>query len=498
MNVVLSFVGNRDPYHEDAEELGPVLSLLQERTFERVYLFCTGPDYFERAKSVEQIALDVGIRAKFQFINLDLTSVIDYEEIYRKMKDSVDTVLSHLGRQPVAASILLDPGTPQMQTCWFLLAKSGYIEAELLQGIPARFAGGSYKIRTVKLDGAALPSVHLRNDEQPLSDKVWFTARNDPKIVGESSCFRDALERARQAAKYKISVLIVGETGTGKEVIARMVHDLSERRDHPFLPINCASISATLAESELFGCKKGAFTGADRDRLGQFRAAEGGTIFLDEIGDLPLEIQPKLLRVLENGSMMPVGYDGEVRVDVRVLAATNRKLEELVEEGFFRRDLYERLNQMTILIPSLIDRKEDIPLLALEFTNQWNRTYHESKGLSEETLKYFVRYPWPGNVRGLQNAVTSMCAVGRSSEIGPELMPPAMLQYFHGGSKEGELSISISEDGVNLKALLNQIEKSYYEEALKRAEGNREKAAGLLGLNGAAFRKALRERFDIS
>ena len=499
MDICFSFVGNRDPYVEGPDELGPVMSLLQERSYTRVYLFCTGHEYFERAKTVEQLAREGDIDTQFKFINLDLESVIDYEEIYGKMKESIDTVLSHIGDQPVRLSILLDPGTPQMQTCWFLLAKSGYVEASLLQGIPARFAGGAYKVREVRLDsGSILPAVTLKSEEKPLSEKVWFTARNAPKIVGDSARFRDALERARQAAKYDISVLILGETGSGKEVIARIIHDLSDRRDQPFLPINCASITATLAESELFGCRKGAFTGADRDRLGQFRAAEGGTVMLDEIGDLPMEIQPKLLRVLESGLVLPVGHDIEVQVNVRILAATNRKLEELVEEGTFRRDLYERLNQMTILIPSLSERKEDIPLLVREFTGQWNRAYHEEKGLSEDTISYFMRYPWPGNVRGLQNAVTSMCAVGRSSNIGPELMPPELLEYFHGSHQEGDFTISIPDDGMNLKALLSQIEKRYYEEALERAEGNREQAAGLLGLNGAAFRKALRERFNIS
>ena len=456
MDICFSFVGNRDPYREGGEEQGPLLSLLMERSFNRMYLFCTGPDYFERAKTVE-----------------------------------------HIGNQPVTLSILLDPGTPQMQTCWFLLAKSGYIEASLLQGIPARFAGGAYKVREVQLDSPSLPAVKLTEDEQPLTERVWFTARNAPRIVGDSPAFEDALERARQAAKYDISVLILGETGSGKEVIARVIHDMSNRRDQPFLPINCASITASIAESELFGNKKGAFTGADRDRLGQFRAAEGGTVLLDEIGDLPVEIQPKLLRVLENGSMLPVGYDNEITVNVRILAATNRKLSGLVEAGTFRRDLYERLNQMTILIPSLSERKEDIPLLVREFTAQWNRTYHEEKGLSEETMEYFLRYPWPGNVRELQNAVTMMCAVGRSPAIGPELMPPALLEYFQRNKREGDFTISIPQEGMNLKALLDQIEKRYYEQALERTAGNREQAAGLLGINGAAFRKALRERFDI-
>ena len=152
---------------------------------------------------------------------------------------------------------------------------------------------------------------------------------------------------------------------------------------------------------------------------------------------------------------------------------------------------------MTVTVPPLSERKEDIPILAREFVEQWNQTYRENKGLSEETLKLFMQYPWPGNVRGLQNAVTSMCAVGRSSEIGPELIPPQMIEYFRGPAANGEVPVSIPDEGMNLKALLHQVEKQYYEEALKLAGENREKAAGLLGLNGAAFRKALRERFGI-
>ncbi len=195
--------------------------------------------------------------------------------------------------------------------------------------------------------------------------------------------------------------------------------------------------------------------------------------------------------------MLPVGFDSEVQVDVRILAATNRRLEQLVDDGLFRRDLYERLNQMTIHIPSLSERKEDIPHLVKEFIAQWNRMYNEEKGLSEETISYFMRYSWPGNVRGLQNAVTAMCAIGRSAEIGPELMPPALQDYFHGTAAGGDTPASIPDEGMNLRGFLHQVEQKYYEEALELAGGNKEKAAGLLGINGAAFRKALRERFDI-
>ena len=496
-NILFTFVGNRDPYVEGSEEPGPVLSLLENTEFSRVYLFCTAPRYIERAKSVEEIFRQSGIYTQFKFINLDLDSPVDYQEIYNKLKASVDTIMTAVSHEKPTISVLLDPGTPQMQTVWFLLVQGDYLNAKLLQGIPPKFAGGAYMVREVIIKEGALPEIRVSDKGSGERGGTWYVPDSERKIIGDSPVFKEAMDKALKFAGYDVSVLLQGETGCGKGLFARLIHDRSKRKTQPFIPVNCASISEQLAESELFGHKKGAFTGAESDRLGQFRAADGGTVFLDEIGDLPLTLQPKLLRVLEEKKFFPIGSDKEVEVDVRIIAATNKNLEKLVEMGEFRRDLYERLNQVTVNIPPLRERKEDIPALIDNFVEIWNSKYKERKGLSPETIQYLIEYPWPGNVRELSNTITTLCASGISASIGPELLPQKILAHFYSPKSLTGMEISIPQDGFNLKAMMYQIEKSYYEKALEKAGGNKEKAAKLLGLNSPAFRKALRERFEI-
>jgi DNA-binding NtrC family response regulator len=526
--VLFSFVGNRDPYVErgagfggaelDGQELGPVLSLLNARSFERVVLFCNGSDYVERARSVQEIVRDIGPGVKFNFVDIELASPIDYQEIFGELKGAIDQFMPSIEHLPYKLSVLLDPGTPPMQTCWFLLVTSGYLPAELLQGVPARYAGGSYKVRTVELADGSFPHVFIAKEDNedvrrrpspgapartaaPAAEDTapgdqWIKS-SETKVIGTAPPFRELMGTVRRIAQYDVSVVIRGETGTGKEVVARLLHEASPRREGPFVAVNCASVAASLAESELFGHKKGAFTGANADRLGQFRAADGGTLFLDEFGDLPTEIQPKLLRALEDHIVSPVGSDATQTVDVRVLAATNQDIDSLIHEGAFRRDLYERLNQIHVELPRLRERVEDIPLLVRQFVEEWNERYHEGKGMSEETMAYLTEYPWPGNVRELQNTVTSLCAMGRSDSIGPNLLPQKILRHFSEGREIAPVSVDIPEEGMDLRAVLSQLEREFYERALDMTDGNAERAAPLLGLKAPAFRKAMRERFNM-
>ncbi|TVR07063.1 MAG: sigma-54-dependent Fis family transcriptional regulator [Spirochaetaceae bacterium] len=514
LRVLLSFVGLRDPFPEGSEEHGPLLSLLETVPFDRVVLFCTGSRFLERARSVQEIVTARDEAVTFSFVNLELESVVDYEEIYLALRNATGRLLESIAHQSPEISVLLDPGTPQMQTSWFLLVRSGQLDAALLQGVPPRFAAGVYKVKEVKLTETALPEVRISGSRQEAASAApapkqpavpagnrgepWINRRG-PLIVGDAPVFVQMIDATQRVARYDVSVLIRGETGSGKGIIARLIHQQSGRADGPFLSLNCSAISASLAESELFGHAKGAFTGATTDRLGQFRAAEGGTVFLDEIGDLPMDLQPKLLRVLEEKVVTPVGEDRVFPVDVRIIAATNRDLEAMIENGGFRRDLYERLNQTTIELPPLRERTEDIPALTEKFLADWNSRYHESKSLSAEVVEQFRAYPWPGNVRELENAVIAMCAASRGDIATTAVLPAALAAYArsHGSGSGGDTSrrIEIPADGLNIRVMLAEIERAYYENALQRTGGNAERAAALLGISGHAFRKAMRERF---
>ena len=286
----------------------------------------------------------------------------------------------------------------------------------------------------------------------------WIVNESGSRIIGESPAFKKTLEKTARLASYDgVSVLLRGETGSGKGIVARLLHEKSRRRNNPFLPINCSAVAASIAESEFFGHVRGAFTGAERERIGQFRAADGGTVFLDEIGDLPLDIQPKLLRVLEDRTLIPVGSDKEIKVDVRVIAATNRDLEGLIQEGLFRRDLYERIANVTISVPPLRERPEDVPLLVHEFLLEWNRRYGEEKSLSPDTMEYLRTYSWPGNIRELHNVVLGLCSTGLGPVIGPEFLPGSLIAHDGADAVCGDIPVSVPESGMNLRALLYRV-----------------------------------------
>jgi DNA-binding NtrC family response regulator len=243
-------------------------------------------------------------------------------------------------------------------------------------------------------------------------------------LIGESDAIREVLVKIEQMAPVSSTVLIEGESGTGKELVARAIHQLSPRRAKPFIPVNIGALPETLLESELFGHEKGAFTGAAERRLGRFELAHTGTLFLDEVGESPTPTQVKLLRALEEREIMRLGGTSPIRVDVRVVAATNRPLRDHVEEGSFRADLYYRLNVLTIYLPPLRERPEDIPLLVRKFVREFSEAHgREFKGISAEAMQILAGYAWPGNVRELRNLVESMVVLSPGREIGADDIP---------------------------------------------------------------------------
>jgi DNA-binding NtrC family response regulator len=248
-------------------------------------------------------------------------------------------------------------------------------------------------------------------------------------IVGESAAIQEVLVKIEQMAPVSSTVLIQGESGTGKELVAKGLHDLSPRRGEAFITVNCAALPDTLLESELFGHEKGSFTGAAERRLGRFELADGGTIFLDEIGEIPLSTQVKLLRVLESRTFFRVGGTQAIKVDVRVVAATNRGLKDAVALGEFRDDLYYRLNVLNIYLPPLRERRGDIPLLVRRFIREFAKTHDRSfRGITAEAMQRLVSAPWPGNVRQLRNLIESMVVLAPGTEIRPEDIPVDVLE----------------------------------------------------------------------
>ncbi|NLW49373.1 MAG: sigma-54-dependent Fis family transcriptional regulator [Candidatus Brocadiaceae bacterium] len=295
-------------------------------------------------------------------------------------------------------------------------------------------------------------------------------------IIGSSRPMQKVFGRVAQVARTNATVLIQGDTGTGKELIARAIHYNSDRRHNRFVPLNCAGLVETILESELFGHEKGAFTGAVSARVGLFEYANHGTLFLDEIGDMPLASQTKLLRVLEHGEIVRVGSNEPIRVDVRLVAATNQNLHQSIADGTFRRDLFYRLNVVTIRLPELRERQGDIPLLVDHYLREFARAYGKSiRTLKPSVRKALYRYAWPGNVRELRNCIEHMVVATTDDILGEDDLPDYMLEQAGASLAEPSLAALAGQP-------LEEVEKRHIARTLELVDGNREKAAELLGI----------------
>jgi DNA-binding NtrC family response regulator len=331
----------------------------------------------------------------------------------------------------------------------------------------------------------ALEVQSLRRENKALKEKIE-EAKIEDRIIFGSKKMEEVLDLVKTVAKSEATVLIRGESGTGKELIANAVHSYSNRRAGPFIKVNCAAIPENLLEDELFGHEKGAFTDAQRQRKGKFEMANGGTIFLDEIGDMPPSLQVKILRVLQERQFERVGGSETVRVDVRLIAATNRDLEEAIREGEFREDLYYRLNVIPVLLPPLRERREDVVKLASHFLQKFNKKNEKHfTGISQAAHALLVGYPWPGNVRELENALERAVVLGNGTEIQPEHLPAGL----KGAAPSGE---DLIERLFETDLSLDDLERELIQKALERASWNQSKAAKLLKLT----RRTLQYRME--
>ena len=309
-------------------------------------------------------------------------------------------------------------------------------------------------------------------------------------VIGSSTQMNAVIDRLKRIAPTDASVLIQGATGTGKELVAQAIHQNSPRKNKPFVALNCAALSENILESELFGHIRGAFTDASTDRIGKFEFAHGGTLFLDEVGDMPLATQIKLLRVLESGEITRVGSNDPVRVNVRILSATNRDLEESIAAGTFRDDLYHRLKVVTIVLPRLIDRAQDIPLLIEHFIRLFSRRHHKTvKSISTAARLKLMAFDWPGNVRQLRNVIESMVVVDFDGVLDLDDLPTELL-----GSVAAP---AVPAPSGSLQSLvgkpLTEIEKLVIGETLKFTGGNREHAAEMLGIGERTLYRKIKE-----
>lgn len=322
----------------------------------------------------------------------------------------------------------------------------------------------------------ALDHQQLLDENRYLRDFADTVFRFE-NLVGASKKMRNVFDIALHVAGRDSTVLLTGESGTGKELLAKAIHQNSLRTSKPFVTVNCGAIPETLIESELFGYRKGAFTGALTDRIGKFEAANEGTVFLDEIGELPPALQVRLLRVIQEREIDKIGQPHPIKINVRILAATNRKLQNLIEDGQFREDLFYRLSVVTIELPPLRERRDDIPLLIQHFLKKHCDRYQmPMPNLSDEAVDLLTQHNWPGNVRELENVIENVIVLSRSNQIKAEDLPPQVRQTK---SRVSSINLKLPDEGIDLE----QVEKEILVQALERHNWNQTRAAGFLNIS---------------
>lgn len=345
-----------------------------------------------------------------------------------------------------------------------------------------------FKIDEVRINIAnALRSRNLETENRSMK-KELVREYSFQNLIGNSDNMHRIFELIKRVSMTPTNVLVTGESGTGKEVIAKAIHYNGPLKDRPFVSVNCGAIPESLMESEMFGHKKGSFTGAVADKSGLFEVADGGSLFLDEVGELPLSIQVKLLRAIQERIIRRVGATDDTKVDVRIIAATNRDLEEMVKEGTFRQDLFYRLNVINIKSPPLRERADDIPLLANHFLKKYNdRLGKNINTISAEAIEILKKYDYPGNVRELENIIERTVALEGGNSILPESLPPLVVTPT-GRKMVSTHEIQVTEEGVELDKVMGQIEKELLVKAIHAAGGVKKKAAKLLNITFRSMR----------
>lgn len=426
-----------------------------------------------------------------------VTTVADAESAWIHLQQQPVTVVISDLRLPHSSGLELLRKTRQlpMPPGFIIITAFGTVE----QAVEALKEGADdFLTKPLKLDHLQLCAARVIETKRLQAEVMHYRkllgAEGFHGIIGRSDRMQKLFDAIRQVAHAEGPVLIAGESGTGKELVARAIHNESERAQGPFIAVNCAGIPPELLESELFGHAAGAFTGAQRARKGLFAEADGGTLLLDEIGEMPLEMQSKLLRILQDGRVRPVGANREEHVDVRIIAATNRKLEEEVRSNHFREDLFYRLETFMLQVPALRERGDDIEILTAHFINRYNtRLQRNINGIRPAALACVKRYPFPGNVRELSNAIERAVTFCHEQEIDVSHLPERMRDQRPVEQPRQDDSLPTALFDGEALPTLEQLELRYIEYVLQRVDGNKRRAAELLGIGRRTLYRRLEQ-----
>lgn len=482
--ILVSWVGRTDLRAvKEADEigLGPIAQAVNARHYDRIHLIS---DYPEEETSCFSEWLEEQTESPVSVYPAKLSSPTAYGEIHQTVVDVLEKIVKGSSNTS-ELTFHLSPGTPAMAAVWIILAKTKY-PAELIE---SSFQHG-VRTASVPFDLAAefIPDL-LKAPDKRLETQTASLPPNAPEfddIIHRSRVMQRVIHKARKVAVRSVPVLIEGESGTGKELLARAIHMASLRNDKPFVAVNCGAIPAELVESELFGHAKGAFTGADKAKVGFFEAAEGGSLFLDEVGELPMPAQVKLLRTLQEGEITKLGTTTPKAIDVRIIAATNRSLIEETATNGFRSDLFYRLAVAVLKLPSLKERPGDLGLLIDRLLEQVNSESREDPGYRHKKItvsakNLLLQHPWPGNVRELLNTLRRAAIWSDGDSIRSEDVREALIPA--GSSKVSKILNRPIGEGFSLQQLLDIVAQHYLRRAMDDAHGNKTQAANMLGIS---------------
>jgi DNA-binding NtrC family response regulator len=445
----------------------------------------------------DEISIVEVLKALLTREGYSITTASDGEEALNKLREEkFDLMVSDIRMQPMDGITLLRRAR-ELQEHLAIIMITAYATVET--AVEAMKNGAfDYVCKPFKIDELiltvqrALSYEHVLQENETLKENLR-TKYHFENLVGDSEKMIKVYALIEKVARTESTILILGESGTGKELVARALHNYSRRKEKPFVAINCAALPETLLESELFGYVKGAFTGANKFKKGLFESAEGGTLLLDEIGSIPVDMQQKLLRVLEEREIRPVGGTKTVPVDVRIVAATNERLEEKIKKNEFREDLFYRLSVIPVELPPLRDRLSDIPLLVRHFLREMNEREGRDITIDPVAVAALQCFNWPGNVRELENVVNRAGALCENSRITLGDLPPKIVESAQGLNLEEQEPDVAQFRGSSLKSFLRSKERDYIQFVLDQCGGDKEKAAKALGISLATFYRKIGE-----